>query len=203
MSLASGLRYQGIWKVLTWKPRRGGGRTRLRPRAAEEASEIILEIPCGPHSQGKQVIIRWQGQGEVNNGEERQGDLLHDVEDGCQDCSAARRGHRVEGQVVSGDREYQRLLDDGLMPIMKPEWMLDGHRFKCTVSYNRAIHVLPLAISRQGLPFAICKTSDSVTCEMLDASVGQWCTLQEERPGQAASRLCKHSGRSLWGSRLV
>ena len=57
----------------------------------------------------------------VKDGEEGQGDLLHDVEDGCQDCSASRRGHRVESQVVSGDREYQRLLDDGLMAIMKPE----------------------------------------------------------------------------------
>ena len=55
------------------------------------------------------------------DGEEGQGDLLHDVEDGCQDCSAPRRGHRVESQVVSGDREYQRLLEDGLMAIMKPE----------------------------------------------------------------------------------
>ena len=103
------------------------------------------------------------------DGEEGQGDLLHDVEDGCQDCSASRRGHRVEGQVISGDREYQRLLDSCIATCY----------FKATI--------------------AICNLQNisSVTCEMLDACVGQWCTLQEERPGQAASRLCKHSGRSL------
>ena len=35
------------------------------------------------------------------DGEEGQGDLLHDVEDGRQDCSTAGRWHGVEGQVVS------------------------------------------------------------------------------------------------------
>ena len=44
---------------------------------------------------------------EVGQGKRRtrRKDLLHDVEDGRQDCSTARGWHGMEGQVVSGDKK--------------------------------------------------------------------------------------------------